>query len=204
MHQMHGGYWYVATWDSKCVVVRRTETPSQLMHATWMESLNLCRLRLALKSGFQQLRDNITRIVQRSCVQHTWNWLAGRLPVQSAEVASCRVPWVPIPAALSLRLQALEASHEWGQVDMYQRGELWVRVGLDGVPLWKPHVVATIVGPCGKMVNLGEHSPTRHFVCSMYRGYDSRETLRDVFNHIDLPTNIPTMNGAIVQVHGKP
>ena len=89
---------------------------------------------------------------------------------------------------------------EWGQVDKYWLGELWVRVGMDGVPLWKSQVVSmgTNVSACGKMVNMGEHSPTRHFVCSIYRGNDSCETLCDVFNCINVPANIRT-HDAIVQ-----
>ena len=87
---------------------------------------------------------------------------------------------------------------------MYRTGELWVRVGLDGVPLWKSHVVATTISPCGGMLNVGEHSPPRHFVCSIYRGYDSRETLRTILNHINLPADIRTMDGAVVQIRGKP
>ena len=105
VHQVHGGSWCIDTWDPDCVIVQRTETNSHRMRATWIENLDLCWLRLVLRTGFQQLRDTKCVLVMCGKDKGLVGW---RLSIESVQVASCCVACVPIPCAFSLQLQALE------------------------------------------------------------------------------------------------
>ena len=64
-----------------------------------------------------------------------------------------------------------------------------MRLGIDGVPLWKSHVVATTLSMCGDVHGYPEHSPKRHFVIGLFRGYDTIDGLRSVLEGIKLDTD---------------
>ena len=76
----------------------------------------------------------------------------------------------------------------------YRSGELWVRIGIDGVPMWHSHV-ATTLSVRGKLKNYKEHTPQRHYVIALYRGYDSQETLTTILQHIKLDEALCKLNG---------
>ena len=77
-----------------------------------------------------------------SCVESTWDWLSLTIPVDSKLVASLPVASCNLRDVLKLQLRALAAQSEWKTPNVYRPGELWIILGIDGVPLWKSHVVA--------------------------------------------------------------
>ena len=79
-------------------------------------------------------------------------------------------------------------------MDTYRNGELWVRLGIDGVPLWKIHVVATTLSMCGDLHGYPEHSSKRHFVIRLFRGYDTIDGLRSVLEGIKLDTALAELD----------
>ena len=124
-----------------------------------------------------------------------WNWLGETLKIESAMVADCPVAWTSPSRTLDLQLQALTNIDIIDKLDSYCSGELWVHIGIDGFPLWHSHVVATTLSVCGKQKNYKEHTPQRHSVIALHRGYGSHETLTTLLQHIKLDDALCKLNG---------
>ena len=110
------------------------------------------------------------------------------------------VVWLNPAKMLQLQLEALVNSKAVGKLDYYQEGEFWVRIGIDGVPLWHSHVVAATLSICGELVDLPEHSPRRHAVVALFRGYDSVANLKSVLKHTKMDVALGGLNGLVVTV----
>ena len=142
------------------------------------------------------------RTVRFSCVESTWDWLSRTIPVDSKLVASLPVASCNLRDVLKLQLRALAAQSEWKTPDVYRPGELWIILGIDGVPLWKSHVVAGTLALTGTMKSFEAHSPARHFLAFLFRGYDSVVNVKAVFDALDLDNALNDINGTQVQIHG--
>ena len=136
---------------------------------------------------------------------------ADRFPPPPLTLATCSalvqntlpVAWCSMLAAFSLMTDALSARSEWVTVDAQRQGELWIRVGLDGVPLWKPHVVACTICPCSKLKTLPMHNPQRHFVFYLLRGTDSIGVVKDMLAQCKIIEDVGKLNGRRVTIDGK-
>ena len=103
----------------------------------------------------------------------------------------------------STTTDALSANSQWVTVDAQQQGELWIRVGLDGVPLWKSHVVACTICPCSKLKTLPMHSPQWHFVFCLLRGTDSVGVVKDMLARCKIIEGVGKLNTRRVTIDGK-
>ena len=113
------------------------------------------------------MRDNVDRTGRWDCVGTVWNWLAQMQTIKCEMVADRPVAWVTPGKTLDLQLQALINMDAIEELDFYRSGELWVRIGIDGVPWWHSHVVAITLSICGKLKIFPEHSgaaPSRGWV----------------------------------------
>ena len=113
-------------------------------HSMFTESVNCAEcMRVALKTSMVPVRDidNVDRDVRYQCVHKVWNWLARAIPTESRLIAGCPVAWTCQKMTLHLQLQALHDSQALGTIDTYRKGELWVRLGIVSVPLWKIRVM---------------------------------------------------------------
>ena len=45
----------------------------------WDEAINLCRMRIALKTSAERIRDNVDRRVRWDCAEAVWVWLTTTL-----------------------------------------------------------------------------------------------------------------------------
>ena len=131
-------------------------------------------------------------------------WLTTTLATYSALVQNTLpVAWCSMLAAFSLMTDALLAGSEWVTVDAQRQGELWIRVGLDGVPLWKSHVVACTMCPCSKLKTLPMHSPQRHFVFCLLRGTDSIGIVKDMLAQCKIIEDVGKASSRRVTIDGK-
>ena len=194
--KLFGGTWGVIVWDKDTITVRRINRgdTEQEMSRIFSESLSFCRMRAALKTSMVRVRDNLDRQVRYDCVHKVWNWLARTIPTESRLIAGCPVAWTSPILTLRLQLQALHNTQALGTMDTYRKGELWVRLGIDGVPLWKSHVVATTLSMCGDLHGYPEHSPKRHCVIGLFRGYDTIDGLHSVLEGIKLDTDLSKLD----------
>lgn len=102
-----------------------------------------------------------------------------------------------------LMLDALQSAMRWQKVDPQKEGELWVRVGVDGVPLWKSHVVACTIAVCSDLKDLPMHSPKRHFVFSLLRGTEQKETLENLLKTAQVVDDVAKLDGGTVSINGE-
>ena len=153
-------------------------------------------MRIALQTSADRLRNNVDRKIPWLCVEAVWGWLTTTIRTFSALLPS-NIPlaWCRLAAALHLMVDALSATNQWQRVDNHRAGEIWIRVGLDGVPLWKSHVVACTVAATSKLKDYEPHAPKRHFVCTLLRGTDTVETLKAALEKAELVQDVHNLNG---------
>ena len=80
---------------------------------------------------------------------------------------------------------------------------MWIRVGLDEVPLWKAHVVACAVAPCAHLRSLPMQSPHWHFVFCLLRGTESKEVVAEMLRHCKVVEDLQKLDGSTVFIQGK-
>ena len=201
-----GGDWSVTQWDEEKIELHNKvpKTNTMQREVIWDECINLCRLRLALKTSAERIRDNVDRRVRWDCVEAVWFWLTTTVATFSALIQqSLPVAWCSLLAAFTLMCDALSAGSEWVQPDPQRAGELWIRVGLDGVPLWKAHVVACTMAPCAHLRSLPMQSPHRHFVFCLLRGTESKEVVAEMLRHCKVVEDVQKLDGSTVFIQGK-
>ena len=138
------------------------------------------------------------------CIQAVWTWLTSTIPTFSAMVAhDLPLVWCSLCLAFMLMLDALQSAMRWQKVDPQKEGELWVRVGVDGVPLWKSHVVACTIAVCSDLKDLPMHSPKRHFVFSLLRGTEQKETLENLLKTAQVVDDVAKLDGGTVSINGE-
>lgn len=203
-----GGKWAVEQYDDTTIVMKNKQAkqrPEQTNEATWQECLNLCRLRVALKTGAEKIRNNVDRGVRWDCVQAVWKWLTDTLPTCSAMVADTfPLVWCRLWLVVMLMLHTFRKAEQWQKVDPQKPGELWLRVGADGVPLWKSQVVACTVAVCSDLSHLDMHSPGRHFVFCVLRGAEKKETLAELLRTAGIVEDVTKLEGLVVTIKGQP
>ena len=178
-----GGKWKINRWNTEKIEMTNTEETehSRDRQSIWDEAINLCRMRIALKTFAEHIRDNVDQRVRWDCVEGVWVWLTTTLAICNALVQNTLpVAWCSMLAAFSLMTDASLAGSEWVTVDAQRQGELWIHVGLDGVPLWISHVVACTICQRSRLKTLPMQSPQRHFVFCLLRGTDSIGVVNDM------------------------
>ena len=73
-------------WDEEKIELHNKVPKKDTMQreVIWDESINLCRLRLALKTSAERIRDNVDRHVRWECVEAVWFWLTTTVATFSA------------------------------------------------------------------------------------------------------------------------
>ena len=125
-------------------------------------------------------------------VHKVWNWRARTTPTEGRLIAGCAVAGTCRKMILRLQPQALHNTQALGTIDTYRKGELWVWLGIDGVLLWKRHVVATTLCIYGDLHGYPQHSPKRHLVIGLIRGCDTIDGRRSVLECIGWVTSLDT------------
>lgn len=71
-------------------------------------------------------------------MEATWNALAAGEDILSATMLhNASVAWHhPLDGKVHAMLRALKTADEWISPDRHHPGELWLRWGMDGVPIW--------------------------------------------------------------------
>ena len=201
------GEWAVSRWGPNEIVLTNKAPPAggdPTRGPVWREALNLCRLRVALRAGAEAVRQNVDRRVRWDCVQAVWAWLIGTPVTFSAVVADgCPVVWCSLWGSVHLMFDALTAANKWEKVDPQREGELWLRVGLDGVPIWKSHVVACTVAPCSRLLSLPDQSPLRHFVFCLLRGTEQVEVVEQLLQTASVIQDVTRLDGCSIPIGGK-
>ena len=162
MEDLYGGEWRCQEQDDNKIVLKRSGSATLTnpeRDGIWDEALNLCGMRIALQTSAERLRDNVDRKIPWRCVEAVWGWLTTTICNFSALLlGNIPLAWCRLSAALHLMVDALSATNQWQRVDNYRPGEIWIRVGLDGVPLWKSHVVACTVAETSKLRDYEPHT----------------------------------------------
>ena len=138
--QFYGGEWAISVdpLDRKVSLHRVDGDVDVPLDEVRRQCLEICRARRFLRLSRAQTRAWVGRQVPWSCVEKTWQMLKGPKAVQPVCTrvgnAGLSMAYVdPVAKILDL-LQCLEPG--WQQVDCPCYGELWVRWGIDGVPVW--------------------------------------------------------------------
>ena len=142
------------------------------------------------KCRFRQLRSNLGALLLLAGTQA--ELISGDYPVV----------WTKPADALLLQTDALSRGNHWVKPDAQRPGELWIRFGLDGVPLWKSQVVAGTMAPYSHVRDLKQHTPDRHFVCILFRGYDTKELLKQCLQKSGYLGSVDDLNGSCVTING--
>ena len=137
--------WVLKQWDDTGVRLAPTGGAhvSRDLKSITGECLNLCRMRATMKLSNKGLRDNVDRDVRWDCVEATWKALSSTVKVDSTVVNGAPLAWC---STKDLALAMVDAcTAKFKKVDPYQRKEIWLRVGIDGVPLWHSHVISVSI-----------------------------------------------------------
>ena len=121
------------------------------------ECLNLCRTRATMKLSNKGLRENLDRDVRCDFVEATWKALASTLKVDNTVVNDAPVAWCSMKDLAPAMLDA--CTTKFKKVDPYQRNEIWLGVGIDGVPLWHSHVISVSTCLLADIDGLPIHGP---------------------------------------------
>ena len=101
---------------------------------------------IALQMSADRLKNTVDRKFPWRCVEAIWGWLTTTICTFSALLTgNISLAWCRLSAVLHLMVDALSATNQWQRVDNHRAGEIWIRVGSDGVPLWKSHVVGALL-----------------------------------------------------------
>ena len=90
-------------------------------------------------------------------------------------------------------------------MDPWKPREIWLRLGIDGVPLWHSNVLAMTMSCCSDLkedLHMPQHSPLRHFVFAIMRSMETKENLLALFTAMGLPEALKQLDGAVFIVGG--
>ena len=107
-------------WDEEKIELHNKvpKTNTMQREVIWDECINLCRLRLALKTSAERIRDNVEGRVRWDCVEAVRFWLTTTGATFSGLIQqSLPVAWCSLLAAFTLMCDALSAGSEWVQPD---------------------------------------------------------------------------------------
>ena len=92
-------------------------------------------------------------------VEATWKALASTLKVSmdNTVVNDAPVAWCSMKDPAPAMLDA--CTTKFKKVDPYQRNEIWLGVGIDGVPLWHSHVISVSTCLLADIDGLPIHGP---------------------------------------------
>jgi hypothetical protein len=80
----------------------------------------------------------------------------------------------------------------------WPRDELWVRVGVDGVRMWKSNVVSISLGPCSVLRDLPMHSMYRFGLAAVQRSQETVSALRFLMEDSGIAADMSTLDGSLV------
>ena len=163
------------------------------------EAVELCRQRYVTGASRQVMRDSMPRAVPWDIVERTWRGLCAGPPIVCRRSDDDDFVYArqSAPGKLALMMSALQAGGRLLRVDTPRAGEMWLRVGVDGVRMWKSNVISVTMAPCSDLVNLPMHSMHRFALLLVQRSQESLAALKFAIQDSGLAAELGGLNGSV-------
>jgi hypothetical protein len=179
-----------------------TPTDRLTLTAVDDECFELCRQRYVTGASRAVMRDGMPRTVPWDVVQLRWEQLARGPTIESMRDTDDQFRLArQLPSEkLQYMMQCLQSSGRLESAGWPLRSELWIRLGVDGVRMWKSNVVTVSLGACSVIKDLPLHSMYRFGLVAVQRSQETVASLNFLMNNSGLAADVRTLDGSRMEV----
>ena len=154
--------------DIRLILLDRAEPPPA---AYLTRALNVCAIRSGMLASGKAVRAFVPRKCPQWMVESVWAILSRPVPVKSVLLlGNCPAAYVRPRDAVTAMIATYNAA---GLFRVGTDTEMWLRWGVDGVPLWHSHAESISMACCTELDGIPLQSPERYMaiaVCQTKRG----------------------------------
>jgi hypothetical protein len=185
-------------------VPSRRLTPHEQMQLTAIddECVELCRQRYVTAASRRVMRDGMPRTVPWELVQLRWEQLARGPPIVCSRTDDNKAVLARQLPSEKLRymLECLQSGGRLVSVGWPLQQELWIRLGVDGVRMWKSNIVTVSLGPCSVITDLPLHSMYRFGLVAVQRSQETVASLTFLLQTSGIAADVTSLDGSTLQV----
>ena len=164
------------------------------------EAVRVCAMRRAMTTLGGRLRAALPRTVPWNLVAAVWKALGSGFRVHSGRPGGYTMAWV-VPADKVRHMLRCLGSEDW-QPDQFCAGEIWVRWGCDGAPLWSRNYLTLTVSLGALGVGKPVHSAHGYGCVAVLQSQETQDRFAALLDGCSLARAMEELEGKRIKHQG--